>query len=232
LRLAPAAVAALVLLAGCGAVAPLPAAPPTAASSAAPAATATTTTVPASAVDGPGPAPTVSVLYRSDWSSGLDGWSGSDGWTALRGELLCDGRSFDLTVGVVAPLEIDATADFAVEAEIRLLRYEISNGSFGVMARVQEDGTGYAVGHDAADEVVVLRSETGGGRPVLDRQPFDPGEDWHTYRLEVRGNELRAFVDGGVVLGATDNRFLTGRRVGLWSSGAQLSVRRFEVGTL
>ena len=223
MRFGVALAAGLVLLAGCGGAGQGTPPPST------PAPAAAATSVPA-AVDGP--ARIVSVLHRSDWSSGLDGWSGSDGWTALRGELLCDGRSFDLTVGVVAPVEVDTNADFAVEAEIRLLRYEITNGSFGVMARVQEDGTGYAAGHDAADEVVVLRTEEGGGRPTLDRQPFDPGEGWHTYRLEVRGNELRAFVDGSVVLGSTDNTFLTGKRVGLWSSGAQLSVRRFEVGTL
>lgn len=225
MRFGLALAAGLVVLAGCGVVGtgtPPPGTP-----------AAVATNGPASAaVDGPGPARIVSVLHRSDWSSGLDGWSGSDGWTALRGELLYDGRSFDLTAGAVAPVEIDANADFAVEAEIRLLRYEITNGSFGVMARVQEDGTGYAAGHDAADEAVVLRTEEGGGRPTLDRQPFDPGEEWHTYRLEVRGNALRAFVDGGLVLSSTDNTFLAGKRVGLWSSGAQLSVRRFEVGTL
>ena len=174
-------------------------------------------------------APRGAVLHQADWSAGLDGWSGSKDWTAVRGELLCAGQDFGLTAGAVAPVEIDSAKDFAVEAEIQLLRYRITNGSFGVMARVQDDGTGYGAGHDEADGVIVLRAEMGGGRPAMDSQPFTPGEGPHRYRLEVRGNELRAFVDGTPVLSGTDNTFLIGKRVGLWSSGAQLSVRSFEV---
>lgn len=171
----------------------------------------------------------VTVLYRADWSKGMDGWSGSEDWTALGGKLLCAGKDFSLTVGAVAPLDLDRAEGYAVEADIQLLRYTISNGSFGVMVRVQEDGTGYGAGHVPSDKAVVLRTEQGGGRPVLDSQAFTPGGEWHRYRIEVRDNELRAFIDGAPTLSATDNTFLTGKRVGLWSSGAQLSVRGFEV---
>lgn len=226
---------ALAVLVACAA--PAPAANQLDKSSSAPATTSvappTSSAVPAAtrsarpSSPGPTPASPASVLYQSDWSAGLDGWSGSEDWTALRGELLCAGQIFSLEAGTVAPIDVDTAGDFAVEAEIRLLRYAITNGSFGLMVRVQEDGSGYAVGHDYADDLVVLRAQP--GRPTLDRQPFTPGDGWHRYRIEVRGNELSAFVDGSPVLGATDNTFLTGKRVGLWSSGAQLSVRSVEV---
>lgn len=134
----------------------------------------------------------------------------------------------DRTAGVVAPTDVDTLDVFAVEVEIQLLRYEITNGSFGLMVRLQEDGEGYGVGHDGSDEEAVLSAQPRRGRPVLDSRPFRPGGEWHTYRMEVRGNELAAFIDGAPVLDATDNTFGTGR-IGLWSSGAQLAVRNFRV---
>jgi hypothetical protein len=143
--------------------------------------------------------------------------------------LLCAGQEFKKTAGAVAPVEIDSAKDFAVEAEIQLLGYRIGNGSFGVMARIQNDGTGYSAGNDEADGLIALRAEMGGGRPTIDSQPFTPGEEPHKYRLEVRGNNLRVFVDGAEVLSGTDNTWLMGKGVGLWCDGAQLIVRSFEV---
>ena len=34
----------------------------------------------------------------------------------------------------------------------------------------------------------------------LSEQAYDPGSDWHTYRLAVRGNSIRLLIDGGVVV--------------------------------
>jgi hypothetical protein len=245
---APLVVGLLVVLEACGGSAgsgvpvsgagsPITTSSPEKTSAAAPATATVTTTVSTSsvapvttAVSTVGSALTgpTRVLYRADWSAGLGGWSGSSDWSVLRGELLSAGNGGL----VVAPLEVDSTGDFAVEAEIQLLRYQITNGSFGVMVRIQDNGTGYATGHDESAGVIVLRTELGGGRPTLDSQPFTPGDGWHRYRIEVRGNALRVFIDGAPVLSATDNTFLTGKRVGLWNSGAQLSVRSFEVSGL
>ena len=178
---------------------------------------------------GSSPAAAARVLYRADWSAGLGGWSGSSDWTALRGELL----SAENGGLVVAPLEVDSTADFAVEAEIQLLK---SGGSFGIRVRIQDNGAGgYAAGPgDFNGGVIVLQTDTNlnfGSQPLA-IQPFAPGDGWHRYRVEVRGNGLRVFIDGAPVLSATDNTFLTGKRVGLWNSGGQLSVRSFEVSEL
>ena len=63
----------------------------------------------------------------------------------------------------------------------------------------------------------------------LDHGAFAPGDEWHTYRLEVEGTEIRVFIDGELVLYAIDSRFAEGGEVGLWSAGAQFAVRRFAV---
>jgi hypothetical protein len=61
---------------------------------------------------------------------------------------------------------------------------------------------------------------------VLASAPFspDPGT-WHGYRVEVRGNGLTLNIDGAEVSSASDNTFLDGGRVGLWSDNAQIAVR-------
>ena len=39
--------------------------------------------------------------------------------------------------------------------------------------------------------------------PVLAEEDFDPGDDWHTYRFELRGSELRLLIDGADVVSGT-----------------------------
>jgi len=45
----------------------------------------------------------------------------------------------------------------------------------------------------------------------------------------VKGASIALLIDGQPVLGATDDRFSAGGRVGLWSNAVQLTVRGFKV---
>jgi len=63
----------------------------------------------------------------------------------------------------------------------------------------------------------------------LDHASFSPNNDWHTYRVEVQGLEIRVYINGRLVLQALDTNFADGGRVGLWSNGTQFAVRRFAV---
>jgi hypothetical protein len=60
-------------------------------------------------------------------------------------------------------------------------------------------------------------------------QPFDPGNGWHTYRLEVKGNSIKLLVDGAPLVEEVDNTILSNCQVGLFSAGAQINVRSFKV---
>jgi hypothetical protein len=152
----------------------------------------------------------------------------SEDWSVLGGKLLCQGKQLNEHASAVAPLDVSAADGYAVEADIQLLHGDDSDGygSFGVMSRVQDDGSGYHLGPDGDN---VLRLATSPFGDALDKQPFTAGDGWHRYRVEVKGNELHAFVDGAPTLSATDNTFLEGKRVGLWSFRAQLNVRSFTV---
>jgi hypothetical protein len=177
--------------------------------------------------EGPG-----SVLYQADWSKGLNGWSGSGDWSTLGGMLVCGGRDATASVGAVAPVDVSSANGYAVEADIQLLRYNPADGSFGLAVRGQENGNGYGFGATTDGTIVLATDQNGVLQDTLDSKPFDPGSNWHRFRIEVSGNTLRAFVDGSLVLNAIDNTFVAGDRVGLWSSGAQLNVRHFIVTAL
>jgi hypothetical protein len=58
---------------------------------------------------------------------------------------------------------------------------------------------------------------------------FEAGQDWHTYRIEARGNVFTHYIDGAFKESMTDNRLLSAGRVGLWSNRYQLEVRSFKV---
>jgi len=107
-------------------------------------------------------------------------------------------------------------ANYAVEADIRVIE---DGDSFGVVVRVDDDGGGYAAG-------VGIK----GGQPFGGMSSgFEPGKDWHTYRIEVRGNVFTLYIDGTFKGSLTNNRLLSAGRVGLWSNRYQLEVRSFKV---
>jgi hypothetical protein len=62
--------------------------------------------------------------------------------------------------------------------------------------------------------------------------PFDPGSDWHTYRVEVNGNDIKVLIDGILKLEIQDNQFLTGAQVGLGDADAELSISSFKITAL
>lgn len=109
-----------------------------------------------------------------------------------------------------------------------------ASASFGIVVRASDGNSGYGAGHDAHAggpyRAVVWAIPDG---KVLQDTRFHPHATWHNYRVEVRRNTITLVVDGAVLVGPVqDNRFLTGGRVGLWSDGVQISVRRFKVSTL
>jgi hypothetical protein len=205
-------------------------------SASAPVVTPTPTSTPTPA---PKPAPGT-VLYEADWSSGLNGWPGIFGWKALNGMLLNDGTNGDRTNWIAAPYEPGAgdIADYAMEAEIQLVT-EPSCVTFGIVARekyqagVRLAWNPFACTHEMSyvygDEAMIMLVEGGDYRDTIAATDYTRDMEWHTHRLEVRGNTIKLLIDGASVVETADNRYLTGGRVGLWSADAQVSVRSFKV---
>ncbi len=143
-----------------------------------------------------------------------------------------------LAVPGVAP-----SGDFAIEVEARVsdISPGFCNQSFGLVAGVA-NGTVWGGGPiypcDSQAPVARITDATNwpdgyDQDPTLARAPFTPGNDWHTYRLELRGGDVRFLVDGTLVAQAENARGEELRaapgQVGIWSQGVQLDVRRVAV---
>jgi hypothetical protein len=68
-------------------------------------------------------------------------------------------------------------------------------------------------------------------RPLdsIGQTSFDPGNAWHTYRLEGKGTQINLSIDGRLVLVVNDNRYLSGGQLGFKSFETQLSISNFKV---
>jgi hypothetical protein len=169
----------------------------------------------------------------------------SGSWSASADTLVNEGTS-----AVAEPwLIISAVpnAAFAVEAEIRVngLLDSVCDQSFGLTAGVagadQVFGGGLifpcASDTSRARLTDVSVWEDGyNADPVLGEETFDPGNDWHTYRFELRGDELRLLIDDADVVSGTLETPIdpaaTDAQAGLWAQGVQLEVRSVAIHSL
>jgi hypothetical protein len=139
------------------------------------------------------------------------------------------------------------TPAFAVEAEMRVASVleTVCDQSFGLVGGSPASGTvvggGLLFPCDGGSALARLTNvgewEDGyNGDTVLAEEAFDPGEDWHTYRFEVRGDQIRLLVDGvGLVTTEPDTPLdpeATDREAGIWAQGVGVEVRRVVVVTL
>ena len=139
------------------------------------------------------------------------------------------------------------SANFAVEGEIRVIgRLEsVCDQSFGLVAgspsadQVYGGGLIFPCASDKARARLTDVSVWEDGYnadPVLADKTFDPGNEWHTYRLELRGEELRLLVDGKAVVSGTLEAPIDASsgdvQAGLWAQGVQLKVRKVSVHVL
>jgi hypothetical protein len=133
---------------------------------------------------------------------------------------------------------------FVIEAEIRVtgVLETVCDQSFGVIGGSPEAGLVFGGGVifpcSGDGPMVRLTDATTwqdgyNGDEVIASESFDPGDDWRTYRFELRGDRLRVLVDGvGVVSAKTDpgiDPAATDAEAGIWSQGAGVEVRKVRV---
>jgi hypothetical protein len=136
---------------------------------------------------------------------------------------------------ILAPCQ-PPTQNYALEAKIQLVNPQCgaTYKEFGVVARETEQGG--IIGGIDCDQAKLAIIQNGGvfdlGLKAIGTASAAPGTDWHVYRLEVEGNQIRFLVDGTSVLQKTDNSILSGSNVGMFSVGAQINVQSFRILTL
>jgi len=174
------------------------------------------------------------VLYEADETGGFDEWTGPAQWLHRDGNLLNDGT--ETRSLILAPYQ-PTVSDYAVEAEIRLVRCsDEDEGTFGVVARAVEEGAYYyRAGHYCYPfipyhEVHIWAVDSEADDvDTLVQEDFTVDAEWHTYRLEVQGDAIRLFIDGELLLETGDVRYADAGQAGLWSSDVPIEVRSFRV---
>lgn len=164
-------------------------------------------------------------LYRANWALGLSGWNGGSDWKTIDGMLINDGTGSGRSA-IIAPYRVPV-ADYAVETSIQAIRGYL----FGIVLRMSNKGGYSGTINFSSQEAVIDHISSSWSFSWITRARrvnVAPGT-WHTYRIEAKGNVIRFFVNGGLLLEAIDNRYLSGSEVALWSWEAQISVRSFRV---
>lgn len=207
-----------------------------------------TATVAPTATTVPTPTPTppaaVTVLYEADTSGGLEAFDAGAGWRLVDGVLVSDGTSEG---SVFAPFDPDGLADYAVEAEVQIVQTDGDNRAFGIFGRATDAGsvtlytycTSPESGCNAQGIDIIVSGDDipdssdgqiGVFGDAIAAQEYSDDGDWHTYRLEVDGNQFRGLVDGAIVLTAQDNRLLDPGLTGIFvRADTQINVRAVRV---
>lgn len=152
------------------------------------------------------PLPPGIVLYQADWSHGLASWQGTQGWQVVQGQLETDpGSSATLAI----PYQL-SVSNYTIEIRLQIVHLLSENGasSFDIFAKREPGRDGYQAG---ASNLVDSVTRPFGNHPASQvfLDPFQdaapntglpvayfPGSGWHTYRVEVKGNEVRLLADG------------------------------------
>src|SRR6266702_4613080 len=80
--------------------------------------TATISTVTTTPSPSPTSSPIPTVLYRADWSQGVNGWSGGTQWSVNNGILMSNGSSLGEEYYIAAPYQ-PTSPNYAVEAQLQ-----------------------------------------------------------------------------------------------------------------
>jgi hypothetical protein len=225
----------------------VPSAEESAASEADTAPTAVTTPEPPAVSTEPATSPAAGsddVVFEAPGRNELESLA-SGSWSVSEDSLVNPGSSATAEPWLV--LAAVPSADFAVEAEVRVTGRlaSVCDQSFGLTAGSPGAGQVFGGGliFPCAAETprarltdVAIWEDGYNADPALAEETFDPGNEWHTYRFELRGEELRLLVDGKDVVSGTLEAPIDASsgdaQAGLWAQGVELKVRKVSVHVL
>jgi pectate lyase len=171
------------------------------------------------------------TLFSDTFEDGnSNGWSKSGGsWSvATDGSLVFRqaGTSSDART-----LAGSATwTDYGVQARVKPTGFNGANRHVGVVARAQSSSSYYAFVVTSTGGVQIVRRSGGDPVALASASAGVTVGTWATLRLEVVGTSLRGYVNGALLVQATDSTFTAGR-AGLATSYASASFDDVDVST-
>lgn len=170
------------------------------------------------------------VLYHTDWSQGLAGWSVPGAMTAQasKGQLhLICGEQASMSLGYRP-----AVANYALEVPVQIVSIPHNGGTFALVDQRGPGKDGYVGGAaDLAQKFPFHGQFTTYLEPLDDSSAyytadFSPGTSWLTYRIEVQNGEFSFFLNGVRHGEATSNQNvpLADGPLGMNCAGAVLNL--------
>lgn len=154
--------------------------------------------------------PAGTVLFQANWAQGLSQWQVNGGWKIIGGQLGIENDSSN-TETLIIPYR-PTVANYAIEIRIEIVRLPQEGGNWEFFAQKQPGKDGYQADvfslygtearpfgqHPSAVVNIDPISDTsaGTGLPI----DYEPGFNWHNYRIEVRDNSAK-FLDNGSQIG-------------------------------
>ncbi|HEX6553093.1 MAG TPA: family 16 glycoside hydrolase [Ktedonobacteraceae bacterium] len=160
------------------------------------------------------PLPAGTILYQADWSRGLASWQGTHGWKVVQGQLESNSSGSATFTVPYRP----TVSDYAVEVRIQVVRSMPPYGGYFLISTPKSPGKdGYHAGvldlkgsgprpfgqHPQSHAYIEPTGDMSPGSGIP--QDYEPGSGWHTYRIEVQGNEV-SLLDDGVQIGSASSQ--------------------------
>ncbi|GCE23334.1 hypothetical protein [Dictyobacter kobayashii] len=160
------------------------------------------------------PEPSNTLLYASNWSLGLDHWQASPGWKLLGKNLQTEPlNNLSLTI----PYQ-PAISNYAIEVPLQIVHVAADGGNVIIGADRQPGKDGYRAGilellstsmrpHGSHPHVQAYIDPFGSmERGSFDPSDYEPGTQWHTFRIEIMGAEVSLFIDGQSISNAISTK--------------------------
>lgn len=183
--------------------------------------------------------PKGTVLYRANWSHGLDGWQGPKAWSVVGGQLVTNSLT---STSIVVPYR-PTVANYALETRVQFARVLVNiHNNFTIYANDEPGKDGYeaqvyqlalrepSLPPPGYADIATDKLDMSAGFQQVD---FVPATIWHTYRIEVQGNQATLFVDGTKLSRSISTlNAISNGPLGLLSMGFALRVSSFTITTL
>ncbi len=188
----------------------------------------------------PSPPGAGTQLFPANGGNWSAGWSGGDDWHTSGNLMLNSGQNISTSIAPYHPGDYNVN-DYAVELQMQLNRFSDAGAmsgrdSFGILVRSPDGRSGYTFSVCASAFTMAScgtqdrETLISNGQQNIAENPYVPkAGEWHTYRVEVKGNSIKVLIDGTIYLSTTDNSYFSGGEVGLSSERSQISIQNFHI---
>jgi pectate lyase len=153
-----------------------------------------------------------SVLLTDNFEDGV-----ADGWTIHQGSwsVVADGTRVYRQSGTSSRYRSSAGSaawtDYSVQARVKPTSWNGSDRFAAVFARFRDTNNTYLLALRSSNRVELRRISGGSASTLAQASLPVPLNTWYLVRLEATGSTLRGFVNGALLLTATDSALSSGR---------------------